>query len=539
MRSELVHLDCTLRDGGYYNQWDFSLEEVNSYLIAVATAGINVAEVGFRFRNNSGFKGACAFSSDDFLRTLDVPEDLDLGIMLNAADILEEGVLNLDLLERLVPELASDSPVKVVRLACHIHEFEPALPASNWLKSHGYLVGFNLMQIADRSQREVETLAKSAAMYPLDVLYFADSLGGMHPADITKVIHWLRSHWQGAIGVHTHNNLGLALSNTLQAMKDGASWLDTTITGMGRGPGNAQTEELVIELSEAYGGKGSLVPLMSLICEFFKPLQVRHGWGTNPFYYLAGKYGIHPTFVQEMMKDARYSEEDVFAVLEHLKQEGGKSFSIDTLDSALRFFRGKPVGDWRPVEYISNKDVLLLGAGPGTSKHREAIERFIRTNNPVVIALNTQASISAELIDLRVACHPVRLLADCKLHVTLPQPLVTPASMLPSDVQHALAGKNLFDFGVKIESGSFEFHETHCTIPNSLVVSYALAIASSGGANQILMAGFDGYGEDDPRNHEMDRLISLYRSTEGCRPLLSITPSKISLPITSVYGLTA
>ena len=70
-----------------------------------------------------------------------------------------------------------------------------------------------------------------------------------------------------------------------------------------------------------------------------------------------------------------------------------------------------------------------------------------------MIALNTQSTIRQELIDFRVASHPVRLLADCDRHVQLPQPLITPVSRLPADVVDALEGKKLFDFGLEIEPG--------------------------------------------------------------------------------------
>lgn len=68
----------------------------------------------------------------------------------------------------------------------------------------------------------------------------------------------------------------------------------------------------------------------------------------------------------------------------------------------------------------------------------------------------------------------VRLLADCEAHIELPQPLITPYSMLPMDVQGALANKNVLDFGLNVQPDNFTFEDTHCTIPTSLVVAYAM-----------------------------------------------------------------
>lgn len=529
-------LDCTLRDGGYYNNWDFSDELVQQYLHAMHSIGVDVVELGFRTQKNQGFQGAYAFTTDEFIRGLIIPDSLSVGVMVNASELVDT-ITQKEVLEYLFPNQADDSPVDLVRIACHIHEFEASLPAVEWLKDKGYKVGLNLMQVADRDKDEILALAREAKNYPLDVLYFADSMGSMNAEDAARIIKWFRSEWEGEMGIHTHDNLGLALSNTLLAMGEGVTWVDSTVTGMGRGPGNARTEELAIEIAVCRGKPVNLVALMELVREQFKPMQAFYGWGTNPYYYLAGKYAIHPTYIQEMLSDTRYSEEDVLAVIEHLRQEGGKKFSLDTLDTARHFFDTEASGQWAPKEHFAGRDVLLLGTGPGVARHRVALERYIRTQRPLVLALNTQSAISAELIDLRVACHPVRLLADCEKHTRLPQPLITPYSMLPTDVRDALANKQVLDFGLNLAPGIFAFGAVHCTLPTSAVVAYALALATSGQANRILMAGFDGYSADDPRNFEMQQLLEKYQTAGQALPITAITPTRYGLHSESVYAL--
>ncbi|CAD5377017.1 4-hydroxy 2-oxovalerate aldolase [Pseudomonas sp. OF001] len=529
-------LDCTLRDGGYYNAWHFSETVIHQYLEAMAAAEVDVVEMGLRSLHNSGFKGACAYTTDNFIRSLSIPSGLTLGVMVNASELVGDLPQN-EVLQQLFPLPASESPISLVRIASHVHEFHQALPAVMWLKQRGYQVGFNLMQIADRSEAEIKALAKEAAAYPLDALYFADTMGSMTPEQTAKIIHWLRSEWSGALGIHTHDNLGLALSNTLRALDEGVTWVDSTVTGMGRGPGNARTEELAIEMAERRCKSVNMVPLMALLREHFKPMQVRYGWGTNPYYYLAGKYGIHPTYIQEMLSDSRFSDEDVLAVIEHLRKEGGKKFNLHTLDAARHFYHSEPTGHWSPKEKFAGRDVLLLGTGPGVAGNRAALERYIRHHKPLVLALNTQSAICAEMIDFRVACHPVRLLADCEAHTKLPQPLITPYSMLPQDVQNSLSNKQILDFGLNVQPETFQFTDTHCIAPTSLVVAYALAVATSGQAQKVLMAGFDGYGEDDPRSKEMQNLLEAYQKTAQALPLQSLTPTRYGLPTLSVYAL--
>jgi len=504
---------------------------------AMAQVDVDIVELGLRSLATQRFFGASAYATDEFLRELDIPAGLTIAVMVNAAELLKPDTTIEGILQHLFPETSSSSPVHLVRIASHVHEFSAALPASAWLKERGFQVGFNLMQVADRSQHEVEALAAEAAKWPLDVLYFADSMGSMNPDQTAQIIGWLRKHWVGPLGIHTHDNMGLALQNTLRAMDEGVTWLDSTVTGMGRGPGNAKTEQLALEIAERRGVPCNIVPLMGIIRDYFQPMQQRCGWGTNPYYYLAGKYGIHPSYIQEMMGDSRYSDEDIVAVIEHLRVEGGKKFSLNTLDAARNFYQGAPRGSWRPASLIAGRNVLVLGAGPGVAEHRAALERYIRREKPFVMALNTQTQLSPELIDVRVACHPVRLLADCEEHTRLPQPLVTPASMLPEDVKAALAGKELLDFGLGVQADQFVFAQSHCILPTSLVFAYALAVASSGQARRIYLAGFDGYGADDPRSAEVQRVLTAFEACNNRPELCTVTPSRYTLSATSIYAM--
>ncbi|MET3655507.1 aldolase catalytic domain-containing protein [Sporosarcina psychrophila] len=529
-------LDCTLRDGGYYNSWDFDINLIQDYLKAMSETSIDYVELGLRGFSKDGFKGACAYTTDNFIDSLEISEDLKIGVMVNASDLVNhpEGV-DFALSKLFAP--ASESPVTLVRVACHIHEFKKALPASNWLKEQGYIVGFNLMQIADRSIEEIKNLASLANDYSLDVLYFADSLGSLNPEKTSRIIQVIREVWQGPMGIHTHDNMGYALANSMRAVEEGVTWIDATVTGMGRGPGNAKTEYLAIELDPLRKKRCNIIPLMEVINSYFKPMQQSYGWGTNTYYYLAGKYGIHPTYIQEMLNDSRYDENDILSVIEHLKLEGGKKFNFNTLEAARNFFVGEPVGTWGPVDEISNREVIILGTGPGIIKHKEALEEYIRVAKPYVIALNTQEYVKADLIDIRAACHPVRLMADYNIHARLPQPLAIPISMLDDKIIEAFKEKKIKDFGIRCEENTFKFEEYYCTVPTALVIAYALSIATSGNASRILLAGFDGYSSDDRRNVEMNELLKLYRESEGARSIVAITPTRYQIEKASVYQL--
>lgn len=534
--SSPIILDCTLRDGGYYNCWNFSLPLVNEYLVAMKAAQVDVLELGFRFLKNEGFKGACAFTTDNFLHSLIIPSNLEISVMANGSDLCSElGCFKA--LEYLFPLPCADSAVDIVRLACHFRELDKILPATDWLSNRGYRVCLNLMQITDRTHDEIHKFACMANNWPVDVLYFADSLGSMNPDDVAQVVSILRCEWKGHLGIHAHDNMGLALSNTMRASREGVAWLDSTVTGMGRGPGNVRTEELVVEVDSFRGDSSNISPLMSLISHHFAPMKAFYGWGPNIYYYLAGKYGIHPTYIQNMVSDTRFGDDDILAALVYLRAINSREFSSDSLESSRHFYSGDPQGSWNPADIIEGREVLILGTGPGVSTHRTAIEAYVRRKDPIVLALNTQSGLDPSFITLRIACHPVRLLADVENHVRQPQPLITPVSMLPKELQARLSSKQLLDYGLSIKPGFFEFHDYYCVSPSSLVLAYALAVATSGRSTRILLAGFDGYQSGDPRNHETGEILDAYRASVDNKSLIAVTPTNHHISTKSIYSL--
>ena len=459
--------------------------------------------------------------------------------MINAGELIEEGELILDRLKNLIPLKSIDSKVDMVRVACHSEVIETILPVFDFLNNYGYISACNITQISDKTNDSLIELSSLIASSKVDILYFADSLGSASPSSIEGIVKALRSFWSGQLGIHAHDNRGLALSNTLKAIECGVEWVDSTITGIGRGPGNAKTEELIIEKDKNYIEKSlNLVPLTKIINEDFLPMKNKYSWGTNIFYYLAGKYSIHPSYIQLMLKDYRYQEEDILASINYLRDQGGKKFDFNDLDETRKFYKGVPKGEWDPSTIFKKRDVLIIGTGLEFKNHEKAVENFIKRFNPLVIAINTKTLSNNDLIDFRIACHPIRLFADVDTHLGLPQPLIIPLSMLPEQFSKILKDKDIRDFGIAISNETFEFYKTHCVIPNALVISYALAVVTSGSVKDIYLAGFDGYEQGDARNEEVNDLLFKYKKSKPKAKVIAITPTKYKNLITkSVYGL--
>jgi 4-hydroxy 2-oxovalerate aldolase len=528
-------LDCTLRDGGYYNNWDFSVELIQEYISAMESVGIDFIEFGFRFTPKDKFLGACAYSTDNFIQQFCFNSQTVVGVMLNASDYIEGQQINFEALNFAFPNNAADSIVKLVRVACHFNDFKTALPISNYLVEKGYRVGFNIMQIGEQTLPDIELAAKFASDFPLEVLYFADSLGNLTPEHTRDIIHALKKGWKGELGIHTHDNLGNAIANTLTAVKEGVTWLDATVTGMGRGPGNAQTELLILALGDRWKQNPNVVELFKLVANRFKPMKERYGWGTNPFYFLAGQFGIHPSYIQEMLEDNRYDEEDILAVIDYLKTIDSRSFSVQNLELGKNIYREPIPGSWNPAETFSGKEVLILGTGPGLTKHKKSIEQFIEKYKPIVLALNAKEQIKDDLIDFRLACQPVRLLSDIKEYARFNQPVIMPKSALSDYLQAQLSDKIVLDYGLGFQSNTMAFYETHCILPTTLVAAYALAVANSGKARKIYLAGFDGYGKGDVRQIASENIFKTYLALGTKVPISSLLNTSYNITSESVY----
>ena len=424
--NKIKHLDCSLRDGGYYNNWDFDNDLINQYLQVLDSINIDFCEIGFRFYKNNGFKGSCAFTTEEFLESLTIPKSIKIAIMINANELISNEELIIDRLKKLLPLKASKSKVDMVRVACHYEIIEKILTVFDFIHNQGYKSCCNITQISDKTTERLEELSCLISTSKVDILYFADSLGSSTPKSIQEIVKALKKNWKGQLGIHAHNNTGLALSNTLQAIECGVKWVDSTITGIGRGPGNTLTEELIFELSQnnrdPINNNLNLVPLIQIINNHFLPMKNKYSWGTNIFYYLAGKYSIHPSYIQAMLKDYRYQEEDILASINYLRDQGGKKFDYSDLDEARKFYKGQPKGKWDPKTLFKNRDVLIIGTGPELKNHEKAVESFIKRTKPIVLAINTNNLNNTDLIDLRIACHPTRLFADVDKHLNLPEP---------------------------------------------------------------------------------------------------------------------
>ena len=532
---KIIHLDCTFRDGGYYNNWQFPNEIVQEYLYTMSKININFVELGFRSIKKNDFKGPNWYTTDDYLSSFRIPKNLKIGVMINCSEFILDKK-NYKFLLNKIFKSKKKSRLDFIRIAAHSNEIEFASKLCDYLKLKGYMVGINLMQVSEVTDTQLFKILDIIIKYKPFVFYIADSLGCIDTSDIFEKIQLIKKKWKGNIGIHAHNNLGNALTNTIYALDNGINFLDSTITGMGRGPGNAETEYLYLELQEKKINKDkNILPLLNLQNEFFVPLKEKYNWGTNPYYYLSGKLKIHPTYVQEMIS-IKLQGGEMLKILNELKLIGRK-YDPNLIKSVFQKPIREKKGNWSPLKKLKSKEVLLLSHGETTKEYKFAIERYIKEKKPIVLALNNQIKINKDLVSYYVSCNPLKLISNINFFKKLNKKIIMPMSFITSELDKTIPKSNILDFGVGLTEDTFKFSNYSVTIPKLYNIAYALGVATSGKAKKILLAGFDGYNDGDIRNKIIDEIFFKYSHSKKSLPIVSITPTNYNFKSTSIYAI--
>lgn len=530
--SEIKVLDCTLRDGGYYNSWDFSEEVLTDYLKAVVNARIDMIELGLRNFSANEFKGAHAFTTETFINSLDLPIGPEYGVMVDAKTVIsyplgiKQGVHAL-----FCPKV--QSRLSFVRIAAHYHELVDAITISRELKELGYFVGLNLMQSVGKSASDISLAANAAQRADcIDVLYFADSLGNMDFTEADRIISILRESWSGDLGLHAHDNTGRALSNTLHCYARGVTYLDATITGMGRGAGNTKMEILLFELAQAIIGNYEASALHELVLKHFEPMQRRFGWGTSLLYHIGALKNVHPTYIQQLYSDQRFGPSERASAISYLGSIPAASFDDQNLEKALNLQKPAPQSNPREGDDISSifegREILLIGAGQSVSRYCKAIKQYIQKRKPVVISVNINSHTDDDLIDFYAISHNTKYLSDKEKYKPLEDKIIAPSSLFPD-------GEFKFKLNYELSSGrSWRIHKNGCEIPYENTAAYALCICVAGAAKEVSVVGFDGYPHLDDRNKEVQEVLDHFKQKIQ---LKCLTPTNYNIVSGTIYAL--
>jgi len=322
----LKHLDCTLRDGGYQNNWNFSKRFIEDYINLMVLLRLDIIELGIRSHIRNDNFGSLSYCADSDLDIL--PEVSQIyAVLVNISEFIDEDITYF---RTLFPNNASASRFKIVRMVGTLESIQRCRPHIEYLKSKDYTVCINIMRISTVDEARLFSLREVIANLEFDVLYIADSLGGLTETTTSGKLQMLRKITSKDIGVHMHDNQGVALQNTLVAKQSGATWLDTTLMGMGRGAGNAATERLLIAL----GNEANLPQQTDFIQKYIVPIFSNSSWGPSLDFYYAGFWNLHPNYVTEM-RELKLSINQIIFALSRLRLVGGDNFDLLKLEKIL------------------------------------------------------------------------------------------------------------------------------------------------------------------------------------------------------------
>src|SRR5690606_1885755 len=201
-------LDCTLRDGGYYTNWDFDKITVDQYIQAMNDLPIDYIEVGYRSPLQKSYHGKYFYLPIYELKDLRSKSNKKLVVILNEKDVRKEELNNL-----LVPIIGI---VDMVRMAIDPNNLVRAIELAKEVKKYGFEIGFNVMYMSKWKQNTDFISQLDQVNNIVDCFYMVDSYGGVYPEDIEEIIELVRSKVRCPLGFHGHNNLELALTNTLR-----------------------------------------------------------------------------------------------------------------------------------------------------------------------------------------------------------------------------------------------------------------------------------------------------------------------------------
>ncbi|WP_195572025.1 aldolase catalytic domain-containing protein [Paenibacillus sp. 1001270B_150601_E10] len=294
-------IDCTIRDGGLVNQWDFSIEFVQDLYASLNEAGVDYMEVGYKnspkLLGGADEAGPWRFLNDDFLRKV-IPQK---GTTKLSALVDIGRVDEADILPR------SESMLDLIRVACYIKDVDKAIELIQMFHDRGYETTLNIMALSNVLETDLNEAFEMIKESSVDIVYIVDSYGSLDHNDIQYLVNKFKDALPNKrLGVHTHNNMQLAFSNTLIAAELGVEVLDASVYGMGRGAGNCPTESLLTHLKNS---KFSLRPVLGFLTKHMIPMREQWEWGYLIPYLITGTLDEHPRSAMALLAS---SERDQF-----------------------------------------------------------------------------------------------------------------------------------------------------------------------------------------------------------------------------------
>ena len=316
-KRDILITEVALRDGSHAIGHQYTVDQVRAVARALNDAKVPYIEVA----HGDGLAGSSqqyGVSLTDEMKLIEaaVSECTDTKV----AVLLIPGIGTMNELKQ-----AADLGAKMARIATHVTEADVAPQHINLAKELGMeTVGFLMMSHMAPVDKLVEQ-AKLMESYGADTVYVVDSAGALLPHEVRERIKALRQSLTVNIGFHGHNNLSLAMANTLAAIEEGATRIDGSVRCLGAGAGNTQTEVLVAVLDRLGINTGvDMYKMQDLAENIVAPILTQPQEITRDSLVM-GYAGVYSSFLLH-------------------SQRAAKQFGIDSRDILIELGKRKVVG---------------------------------------------------------------------------------------------------------------------------------------------------------------------------------------------------
>lgn len=487
-------LDCTLRDGGYVNDWKFGNSTITCILERLIQANINVIEVGFLDERQP-------FNAD---RTIQ-PDTGSYDKILNGIDhkdamlvaMIDYGTCGLD---RIAPR--NVSVLDGIRVIFKQPKMREAIQFGYALKQLGYKVFLQMVSVTtytDRDMLDFIDLVNGISPYAVSMV---DTYGLMHKEDMLHYFHLLDYNLRPEvrIGYHSHNNFQLAYANTCELIKQRAKHdvlVDGTLYGIGKSAGNAPLELLAMYLNENYGKQYDLNQLLEAIDTNILRIYHQHYWGYSLLYFLAASNDCHPNYIDYLLSKKTLSVGAINEIVKMIPLEWKLNYQRSYIEQLYAEYQHRTIQGERSLQalrqVLSNRQVLVLGPGKSILSHVQEIERYIKSNKPSVLSVNfIPEGFILDYIFIGNAKRYSLLLPEVNCIGGKPQVIAT---------SNITAAGRPFDYVLNYA----ELLSDNDLIEDNALIMLLTALCRCG-LRSVALAGFDGFGQEINQSYYDDNM---------------------------------
>lgn len=381
-------LDCTLRDGGYTNKWQFGKENIKDIIASLSYASIDIIECGFLTNKYQWNENASLFDSIERISEyLPSKEDRSLKVcMINYGDYDVSKI-----------PVHRQGYVDGIRVAFHKKDMEGALEVCRTIKAKGYKLFIQPMVSVSYSDSEFIDLIKKSNILKPFAFYIVDSFGVMKRKDLLRLFYLVDHNLSEDIfiGYHSHNNIQMAYSNsqTLVDLKIRRTLIiDSSVFGMGRGAGNLNTELFIEYLNEISGANYKIKHVLRIIDRVLNPIYANSSWGYSLPHYVSAMNNCHPNYASYLDNKNTLTVEDINEILFNLHSSKKNNFDKDYIEKQYIKYQNKDISDESTkkilADYVKDKTIIIIAPGSSINEEQKKIQDEISKDNSICITVN-------------------------------------------------------------------------------------------------------------------------------------------------------